>query len=149
MALEVRIEVEGRDGVRSFDDTVRVGRTPHNDVVVDELSCPDSGSCDGGVVSISDGDLYIDGKIERKPWHAQRELWFPVHDSDVHEKWTVEKAAWDLRRAKDRWAPSESGGFRFSAGDGSALRSIFPFCVRGKVSISTNQFHMFDIHVFM
>jgi hypothetical protein len=35
MTFEVRIEVEGGAGVRSFRDTVRIGRTPDNDVVVD------------------------------------------------------------------------------------------------------------------
>ncbi|MBT8336303.1 MAG: FHA domain-containing protein [Gemmatimonadetes bacterium] len=38
MSFEVRIEVEGRDGVRSFQDTVRVGRTPQNDIVIDEAT---------------------------------------------------------------------------------------------------------------
>ena len=36
----------------------------------------------GETVEIIDGDIYIDGKISRKPAGIQEELWMPVHDND-------------------------------------------------------------------
>jgi signal peptidase I len=36
----------------------------------------------GEAVEIIDGDIYINGKIARKPPKVQRELWMPVYDND-------------------------------------------------------------------
>ncbi len=36
----------------------------------------------GETVEIIDGDIYIDGKLERKPDRVQRELWMAVYDND-------------------------------------------------------------------
>jgi signal peptidase I len=36
----------------------------------------------GETVQIIDGDVYIDGKITRKPKRVQKELWMPVFDND-------------------------------------------------------------------
>ncbi|MBN2593193.1 MAG: signal peptidase I [Sedimentisphaerales bacterium] len=36
----------------------------------------------GEKVQIIDGDIYIDGKIARKPAKVQEELWMPVYDND-------------------------------------------------------------------
>jgi len=36
----------------------------------------------GETVEIIDGDVYIDGKISRKPPKVQKELWMPVYDND-------------------------------------------------------------------
>ena len=36
----------------------------------------------GEKIEIIDGDLYIDGKVARKPAQVQQELWMPVHDFD-------------------------------------------------------------------
>ena len=36
----------------------------------------------GETVEIIDGDIYIDGKISRKPAKVQNELWMPVYDND-------------------------------------------------------------------
>ncbi len=36
----------------------------------------------GETVEIIDGDIYIDGRISRKPAKVQRELWMPVYDND-------------------------------------------------------------------
>ena len=36
----------------------------------------------GESVQIIDGDIYIDGKISRKPPKVQNELWMPVYDND-------------------------------------------------------------------
>jgi len=36
----------------------------------------------GETVEIIDGDVYIDGRIARKPPKVQRELWFPVYNND-------------------------------------------------------------------
>jgi signal peptidase I len=36
----------------------------------------------GETVEIIDGDVYIDGRISRKPLRVQNELWMPVYDND-------------------------------------------------------------------
>lgn len=36
----------------------------------------------GETVEIIDGDVFIDGKIARKPSRVQKELWMPVYDND-------------------------------------------------------------------
>ena len=36
----------------------------------------------GETVQILDGDIYINGKIQRKPAHVQEELWMVVYDND-------------------------------------------------------------------
>ena len=36
----------------------------------------------GDSLEIIDGDVYIDGKISRKPPKVQDELWMPVYDND-------------------------------------------------------------------
>jgi len=36
----------------------------------------------GETVEIIDGDIYIDGKISRKPPKVQNELWMPIYDND-------------------------------------------------------------------
>jgi len=36
----------------------------------------------GEVVEIIDGDIYINGKIRRKPAKVQKQLWMPVYDND-------------------------------------------------------------------
>lgn len=38
----------------------------------------------GETVEIIDGDIYIDGKIARKPSNVQDELWMPVCNNDYH-----------------------------------------------------------------
>ena len=93
----------------------------------------------GEAIQVRDGDIYINGEIERKPWHAQRELWFPVPDSQVNERWTVGSPAWDLRRAKERWAPTESGGFKFSAGDGQYSRVTYQRKIGNRYPYNANK----------
>ncbi|MFH1613876.1 MAG: signal peptidase I [Planctomycetota bacterium] len=39
-------------------------------------------ACPGETVEIIDGDIYINGKISRKPPGVQKELWMPVYDND-------------------------------------------------------------------
>ncbi|MHC4462828.1 MAG: signal peptidase I [Planctomycetota bacterium] len=36
----------------------------------------------GDIVEIIDGDIYIDGRISRKPPKVQKELWMPVYNND-------------------------------------------------------------------
>ena len=36
----------------------------------------------GETIEVIDGDVYIDGRIDRKPPKVQRELWIPVFDND-------------------------------------------------------------------
>lgn len=36
----------------------------------------------GETLEIFDGDIYIDGRIQRKPKHVQEEMWMPLYDSD-------------------------------------------------------------------
>lgn len=38
----------------------------------------------GDTVEILDGDIYINGRIARKPPEIQKELWMPVYDNDFH-----------------------------------------------------------------
>jgi signal peptidase I len=45
----------------------------------------------GETVEIIDGDIYIDGKIARKPPHVQEELWMCVYDNDYQPAHPEEK----------------------------------------------------------
>jgi len=36
----------------------------------------------GQTIELVDGDVYIDGQIQRKPLRVQNELWIPIYDSD-------------------------------------------------------------------
>lgn len=38
----------------------------------------------GERLRILDGDIYINGQIQRKPPHVQQELWLPVYDNNYH-----------------------------------------------------------------
>jgi signal peptidase I len=44
----------------------------------------------GETIEIIDGDVYIDGKIGRKPPKVQEELWMPVYDNDYRPAQPVE-----------------------------------------------------------
>ncbi len=49
---------------------------PHSNVIKRLIAKP------GEIVSIIDGDIYIDGKISRKPDHLQQKMWIPVYLDD-------------------------------------------------------------------
>jgi signal peptidase I len=46
----------------------------------------------GETIEIIDGDIYIDGRITRKPDKLQRELWIPVYDNDYQPVRPQEKS---------------------------------------------------------
>jgi len=85
---------------------------------VEEAICPDCGGTDfdvatksfikrvvglpGEEVALRDGDVYINGRIARKPDHVQKELWFHVFDSDFMPRREV-KPTWDLGPAPQCW----------------------------------------------
>ncbi len=54
-------------------------------------------------LQIVNGDIYINGKIQRKPAKTQEELWVPVFDSNYPEKqkivenWEVKDKFWDIK----------------------------------------------------
>lgn len=48
----------------------------------------------GERIQVVDGDIHIDGEIERKPVWAQNQLWHPVHDSHNRERGHVKDAWW-------------------------------------------------------
>ena len=55
-------------------------------------------------LQIANGDIYINGKIERKPEKVQEALWMPVFDSNypvkqkIVENWEVKDKLWDISR---------------------------------------------------
>jgi signal peptidase I len=71
----------------------------------------------GESISIRGGDVYVDGKIARKPQHIQDQIWIPVTDSRfVPEKEFVPR--WDFGKAIAMWEENpESGSLRVSAGN--------------------------------
>ncbi|MCI0650939.1 MAG: S26 family signal peptidase [Planctomycetes bacterium] len=67
----------------------------------------------GEEIQVVDGDIHIDGTIERKPDSVQDELWFPVYDSGVPSKGYVRTPLW---HAGPGWRKEDAGGgYRFDA----------------------------------
>jgi len=66
----------------------------------------------GDKLRIRDGDLYVDGRIERKPKHIQDTLWQPVYDSAYVEKESVSQT----------WSNESAEGWSFGK-DGIAFTS--------------------------
>ena len=69
----------------------------------------------GETVQIVDGDVYIDGRISRKPAKVQNELWTPVYDNDYQPVRPAEGSfnghAWQqpFRNAQDsKWITTDS-----------------------------------------
>lgn len=65
----------------------------------------------GETLEIRDGDIWINGKIERKPQWAQEQLWYPLHDSAVKERGYVATPPWGLEKG---WQRTETGSFAFN-----------------------------------
>ncbi|MEM7168049.1 MAG: signal peptidase I [Planctomycetota bacterium] len=70
----------------------------------------------GETLEVRDGDIWINGEIERKPQWAQDELWYQVHDSDIAEQGYVRTKAWRFDKG---WKESEEAGFDFNGLDKS------------------------------
>lgn len=70
----------------------------------------------GERIRVVDGDIHINGEVERKPREVQATMWFPVHDTDIPELGLAGKP-WLGNGAFDR---PETGGFSFNALDGLA-----------------------------
>jgi signal peptidase I len=71
----------------------------------------------GETVQIIDGDVFIDGKIARKPPKVQQELWMPVYDGDhiparPSDK-TFAKGQWKVPFVMDKGWSYEDGGATF------------------------------------
>ncbi|MFQ5655607.1 MAG: signal peptidase I, partial [Planctomycetota bacterium] len=74
----------------------------------------------GESIRVRDGDIWIDGALERKPQWAQDDLWFPVHDTSIKERGLVREPAWREDGGRS-WQPEkDTTGFRFNALEGSA-----------------------------
>jgi signal peptidase I len=56
----------------------------------------------GERIDVWDGDLYVDGKIERKPPRVQQALWTKISDSDVAERGLNPVAAWAEATPRER-----------------------------------------------
>jgi signal peptidase I len=62
----------------------------------------------GETVEIIDGDVYINGKISRKPAKAQEELWMPIYDNDYQPvrpeepmfNWHAWRQPWSVKGTK-------------------------------------------------
>lgn len=105
----------------------------------------------GERIQIREGDIWINGKVERKPPSVQEEMWFPVHDSDIVEKGFVKRSAWD---GHDKgWAPAEEAlGYEFNALDAvayleyqRAIHSGNPY--NGKSSGRWNHPRVYDLRI--
>lgn len=86
----------------------------------------------GESVEIVDGDVFIDGRIARKPPHVQRSLWYVVfdqahwpgaaHDADTRPRWMPV----DLPPAAGGgWTGMDTRVIRYSASDGVSRRLVF------------------------
>lgn len=81
----------------------------------------------GETVQIIDGDIYIDGKIARKPVNVQRELWVPVFQQAYQPS---PNAAWQspfVNGSGSAWAfdPQRPSRFTLDTPDGSAQTHTF------------------------
>lgn len=63
----------------------------------------------GERISLRDGDVYVNGRLERKPAEVQKGLWFHVFDSSFMPREEV-VPTWDLSTAPQRWARQPQGG---------------------------------------
>jgi signal peptidase I len=75
----------------------------------------------GERVQLRDGDVYVDGRIARKPGRIQDSLWFHVFDSRfVPEKEVV--PTWSFSPHEGRWSPaSQPGSLSLDALDAARL----------------------------
>ena len=70
----------------------------------------------GETILVKNGDIYINGEIERKPMDVQEQMWFPIHDTKILEAGLV-AAPWFLTPRV--FTPlEETGGAEFNAIDG-------------------------------
>ncbi len=92
---------------------------------LEDAVCPDCGSQEfevttkdfikrvaglpGESVSLRNGDVYVDGRIARKPRDIQKELWFHVFDSSFTPRQEV-APTWDFSAAPGRWQSSPQDG---------------------------------------
>jgi signal peptidase I len=63
----------------------------------------------GETVQVLDGDVYINGKIARKPADVQAQIWMHVFDSFYMPRHPVERL-WDLSADAGRWKVKPAGG---------------------------------------
>ncbi len=92
----------------------------------EDFMCPDCGSTEGfdvtardyikrviglpgETVQLSDGDVYINGELSRKPASVQQDLWFHVFDSLFTPKEDV-VPLWDFGEDGDRWNLDRDSG---------------------------------------
>ncbi|MGD9109959.1 MAG: signal peptidase I [Phycisphaerales bacterium] len=82
----------------------------------------------GETVEIIDGDVYIDGKITRKPRKVQQELWMPVYNNDYRPVKAYETRfndhSWEIplkNYGDSKWKPSETESGNFYL-DGAGIR---------------------------
>jgi signal peptidase I len=81
----------------------------------------------GERIEVVNGDIEIDGEIERKPDRVQEDLWFPVHDSRLVERGIVEGPWSASDPASFTRDPEDSSIHAFNSLDGAAhLRYVRP-----------------------
>ena len=71
----------------------------------------------GESIQVIDGDIWIDGEIERKPVSVQDDMWRLVHDSTLEENERV-RPAWIVREGKGWLFDKSTGAFKFNTTDG-------------------------------
>lgn len=108
----------------------------------------------GETVQIVDGDIYIDGKITRKPPKVQRELWMVIYDNNYHPAGEQSGAAFSIdedgnspfiqpfeRQQDSRWTlradgptvfaldspPDEQHGLFFNSKGGKRFRATYAY----------------------
>ena len=74
----------------------------------------------GEVVEIRDGDIFIDGRRQRKPPGMCPELWLPVHDTNFRPATPPADAerCWRSQSDETLWQWIKDQGWRFSGGSG-------------------------------
>jgi signal peptidase I len=91
---------------------------------LEEAICPDCGGTDFDVtaksfikrvvglprerIGLLDGDVYVNGRLARKPRHVQEGLWQHVFDSDFMPRQEV-KPTWDFGGSAAAWRPNLEG----------------------------------------
>ncbi len=65
----------------------------------------------GETVQILDGDVHVNGRIQRKPWSVQRAMAVPVHDARYRARHAAAAPRWRPETSSSGWTRKGGGAF--------------------------------------